>query len=376
MNQRKFNKIMKFNYCNNMVSQNDIDYLYEIERKSIFKNNNISNLLEKNFHEFISHRAKGYLDLIIKRMLEDENLKNIVENNFMYILSESNELEIKYILNLEYEFDFMKKINDNFDYFLNNFNMKKLFILNENNLLNNENKEKLNNLFQKNEDEFLKVLFFRLDEVELDKVLDILKMLINELGYKENIRLVDIKRLQPGNFSEVIEIGSKVLKLGNKRQTHNIPNSKYILNPIIRRDLSNISNSNMVLEVSEKADINVKLNKEQLYNFYKKLRSEGIIYADIKPENIGILLKDNIVHYNGVSLDYKNKGFDKDIDDVLKKGEYVIIDTDFLYNESDKNIKWGNVLSSEFERRYKEEINKEKENLDSILEEKSSNYKI
>ena len=177
-----------------------------------------------------------------------------------------------------------------------------------------------------------------------------------------NYITIDIKKLNGGNYSNVIEIGDKILKIGSERMRFNIPNNEHILVPIIRKDLSIISDIPMVIEVSEKVDTKVNLTDDELYQIYKDLRINGIIWTDVKNDNLGRLLKDNIVHYDNVLLDNEAKGIEGTSTKTLKKGEYVIIDTDFIYDEDDENIKWGNMKSMMFETRYINELNN-KENV-------------
>ena len=102
----------------------------------------------------------------------------------------------------------------------------------------------------------------------------------------------------------------------------------------------------------------MKLDNDKLYEFYEKLRNNGIIYGDLKNENIGILLKDNKIYYNNISYDDKNRGFLNDCYDILEKGNIVIIDLDYIYLEDDKDIEYPSSLSKQFEERYLDENKK------------------
>lgn len=114
-------------------------------------------------------------------------------------------------------------------------------------------------------------------------------------------------------------------------------------------------------------------SKEELYEIYKELRDDGIIWTDAKAKNVGKLMKPNIkyspkigeIDDNGNitwgSQKYAGKaaGFDSQPEnqEVLMAGEYVILDLDFVWEEGDKSIIWpsGGSYSFEFEKRYQEE---------------------
>lgn len=364
MNQAKYNRIMKIKYKKNVVTPSDIDELYEENKNNLFNNNSVDEIIELNFKDIVTHRAKGYLEYIISKIMENKKLEHLIKDNFLFILMESEREELHSILMLNYGFDITKIINDNFRLILDNFQIEKLIDLNFNIILNDENKSLLEKKYTDNENEFVRKLLFTkfsylISDKEKEILENILGMMIDEIRKKENIRLVDIKKVLGGNYSNVVIIGDKVLKVGTERMKFNIPNNKYILTPIIRKDLTNISSIPFVVEISERVDTNVNLTDEELYQFYRKLRMDGIIWTDIKNDNIGILLKDNIVHYDNVSLDNSAKGIAGADFEPLKKGEYVIIDTDFIYDEDDENVKWGNTMAINFETRYINELNSE-----------------
>ena len=367
MNQAKFNKIMKIKYKNNVVTQSDIDELYEKNTNSIFFNKSIEELIKINFEDLVIHRAKGYLEYIVYKLMLKKELMPILEDKFLFIIKEAAASELNFILGLKYDFDISKIINDNFEYLLNNFAIKKLIVLNANIILTEENKILLDKKYNDNQEEFASsMLLTRFSEFnnvkDKENLESILMMIIKEIKDKEKVRFIDIKKLNGGNYSNVIEIGDKILKIGSERMRFNIPNNEHILVPIIRKDLSIISDIPMVIEVSERVDTKVNLTDDELYQIYKDLRINGIIWTDVKNDNLGRLLKDNIVHYDNVLLDNEAKGIEGTNTKTLKKGEYVIIDTDFIYDEDDENIKWGNMKSMMFETRYVNELNN-KENV-------------
>ena len=113
----------------------------------------------------------------------------------------------------------------------------------------------------------------------------------------------------------------------------------------------------VVLEVTEKANNNIELSREDLYQIYLDMRSRGVICADMRRENVGILLKDNIPIFEGKIFDnFETKGilFTPEKRKILKTGEYAIIDLDYIYRENAVNVEWANSMTRDFERRYKD----------------------
>ena len=78
---------------------------------------------------------------------------------------------------------------------------------------------------------------------------------------------------------------------------------------MLKVDFNKISSMDVVLEVTEKANNNIELSREDLYQIYLDMRSRGIICADMRRENVGILLKDNIPIFEGKIFDnFETKG--------------------------------------------------------------------
>lgn len=366
MNQKKYNKIMEFSHKGRIIDGTTIRLLCKIDRASLINNKSLYSLINSDFKQIVNHRVKGLLTNITYEILQRKELRKIIENHIIYILVKSTLTEFKELLLLDYYFDINECINNNFKILLKNCSIEKLLLLNEKYNINKENKNLLNEKLKDNEEDLVYFFFGNrisrcIESKNRKNLITIITMIINELCDYENVTLADIKSLKNGVYSNVILIGDKVFKMGYERGTYNIPNSKYILKPIIRKNLNEISDMKVTIEVSEKVDTNIDLSEEELYEFYKKLRKEGIVFSDIKSDNVGVLLKDNIVHYENVSLDDTQKGFDKNNTEVLKKGELVIIDTDFLYKDTESEFgMYNGELTVEFEERYKQELKNEK----------------
>jgi len=198
---------------------------------------------------------------------------------------------------------------------------------------------------------------------------ELFAMMIKEVMDKENIRPSDITILGEGGYSRAFGIGSKVVKIGDNAETYSIPkNSERFLQPIVRYQQPGIGR----IEISEKIDANVFATEEELYEVYCDLRKEGMVWGDAKRENVGRLLKDNVVHLGNfihanpgdkekVQVDIEpygpNLGFkDNERPKLLKAGKLVLVDVDFIYPEDSPEISMPSELSEEFEKRYQREL--------------------
>lgn len=87
------------------------------------------------------------------------------------------------------------------------------------------------------------------------------------------------------------------------------------------------------------------------------MRNRNVICTDLRPDNVGILLEDNKISNANVSGDLETRGFYdfKEEKQPLKKGDIVILDTDYLYKANDKSIIWVSDSVKEFEERYRKE---------------------
>lgn len=189
--------------------------------------------------------------------------------------------------------------------------------------------------------------------------------LIEELLTDQNARMIDIEPIGRGSYSRVYQIGDKVLKIGKPRETYKIPNHPRILQPLTRTSLIDEHDENKIfacVEISDRVD---KLRKEdlqveKLYQVYKELRDDGIIWTDARFANVGKLRQRNIPKLNGEEMDVDPiaVGMDEGVESkVLEVGEWVIIDLDYIYRQEDSSIDWKikDSYAKVFERRWQQE---------------------
>lgn len=197
----------------------------------------------------------------------------------------------------------------------------------------------------------------------IDDYLMTVTIMLDELLKKENVRMLDIKLIGLGGYSRTYQIGEEVLKIGDLRATHKIPNHRRILQPLIRMNLRDEKNNNKqfaCVEVANRVDelTEEEQSKEKLYQIYKELRDNGIIWTDAKFQNVGKLRSKNVATLDGeeITSDPEATGLQGNIDEkVLESGEWVVIDTDYIYDENtrESEIKWiDNSFSKGFENRW------------------------
>lgn len=191
---------------------------------------------------------------------------------------------------------------------------------------------------------------------DIDEVyVDFFERLVVGLMKNENVNYSDIELLNRGYFCDVYKIGEKVLKIGINKVNTTIPNSKYIIQPLIRFDLKNKDMENFLyVEVNELADQKCLITEDDVYELYCKLRSEGIKWLDPKVDNIGRLIKKNSNFLNNeeILINQETNGFLSNNSEILGSGELVLIDIDLLYLDTDV-IK--EVYDFSFENRWNSE---------------------
>lgn len=181
-------------------------------------------------------------------------------------------------------------------------------------------------------------------------------LIIKEIVDNEKVKMSSIKLIGRGEFSDVYQIGNKIIKLGKKRGTKTFPNNPYIVKPLLRKEFELGEKTKIFVEVCEKILTNC-CTKEDVDEIYKKMRRLGLVWIDVKQKNLGRLLKDNKIYWNKplspsdtVLMLQEYRGSEE-----LKKGDVVICDADYIYDESGKNYNIQRV--AEYELKFKKEKN-------------------
>ncbi len=219
--------------------------------------------------------------------------------------------------------------------------------------------------------------------------IELIAMFIDDIMKHEDVKLEEIEDAGSGKTSRNIKIGEYVLKVGYNRIHKNFRNSSMVLQPIIRREIENSYGDTIFLEVQNAVDTEwhrFERDKifEIMYQVYKGVREEGMVWTDIQYLNIGKLLKDNKINYDTKIHDENGNIISKELEPeedatgikgkprkILKAGDYVILDTDCIFDENDlpngQSIKESilDFYYDNFELRYqKEKAEQEKEEKD------------
>lgn len=304
-----------------------------------------------------------------KHSLEERDLGmnltcQFIQNNFDYILKCSIDLPkvIEEILKINGMDKFVRNyLNDNFQSFINV--VPKEFVFKDISRYVEKNRDKLNEYLTENKEDYVQFILtngiHNMNEKETTSINGIVVMIVDEILEHENKSYVDIVKLKSGAYSDVIEIGSKVIKVGGERATYQMPNTSLLLQPLIRVNLSDISTVSGTIEVMEKVETKSYFSEDQLRKFFKKAKEEGVAFGDLKPNNVGILLKDNTLHWSkAISTDMSTRGIIGENKDVLQAGDIVLLDSDYVYTQDkylEEKAKRALKFSSDDEEFYQQQ---------------------
>lgn len=363
MNVLKFYKILR----EEAFTASLINSLYKNEKQAKFiLHRNLDDLIRKNYKIIIENKYPDSLPFILNELYKRDSLKNFIRENMLFNLMMASNSEFAIIIKNDYGIDWVEYIESNIDELLEKIGCQKVqkFVF-FSSRLSSKTKTKINEYLNKEKQKYVEYLLFgKLKEyvstTEYNDLLFLMVKLVEEVLNHEEKEFFDIVKKKSGHYSEVIEIGTKIIKLIHNQMTYMIPYDKRLLMPIIRMNLSTISNLDVVLEVTEKVDCDSFIYKKNLISLYNDMRRRGIVFGDMKVENVGILLRENRPHWNKKICDeLLNKGIYKDNMDeiVLQAGDKVIVDLDYVYDDKSEEIKWANSNCKEFELRYKENDN-------------------
>lgn len=350
----KLNKENNSNFISSIISVLKLIELNEFEVRKV-----IDNIADTGI-------MLNYIDL--------DSLYHFINNEFPFLV---NYMLNKYIVNdstmcsvilfISNNKEYINIVYDNIDVILNNRNVD-LFELRDLVLDNKEmylkTKEKIDSNGKENINRLVTGLFKKkliesnMSDNEkdlLNTVIEIIYFIIDDLCKYENVSVSNLNFLGSGSFFKVYSIGDKVIKIGSNRGTKKFINNPYVNAMLLRKEFSITDNFSIFVEVSERVDTKSIINEEEMYDLYKKVRKLHLIWVDVEPRNVGRLLKDNKVHWRE-NLPLTDERLELNTyrgNDTLKKGDIVIIDNDFIYDENNKDkINYSTPLQRKFEARY------------------------
>lgn len=379
-----FDEILPYIVSNNMnIILLNIDLLIEqpnFKEKFIegLKNYPYTDEIDELFYNIwgclnSKNKFDNFIDSNILKTLSTMNLKSSFYSSMLNILNEENQkiflnilaenkCDISYSM-VEYKGNNKQIIYDNLPLFMENTeNLYSLMnFVKDNSIALSKVKDYIDN----NPEKAINSIFCETSNLVKmkDKTLkEVVKLIILDVLKNENAKLSDIT-YNGGGFSRVLLIGNKVIKIGN-RDTKSFPNNPYIISPLLRKKLE-FNGESCFVEVTERVDTSKKASKDELYQLFKNLRNLNLIWTDIKESNVGRLKKENIIHWRQ-NLNPTDEVLGLDVkrgETVLKEGNLVILDADFIYDENDPDINYTNnkYIYDEFEKRYQREKKELKE---------------
>ena len=194
---------------------------------------------------------------------------------------------------------------------------------------------------------------------QFNNILEIIYLIIKDICLNERKDITDIECIGNGAYSSVLLVGNKVIKIGLKRATKRFPNNPYINVILLRREFPITDKESFFVEVNEKVDDKCDISDEELYGLYKKLRDIKLIWLDVAKRNVGRLLRDNKIYWRyDLPITDEILGLDPYRgNDLLKKGDIVVLDNDLIYDEKSCYLtcQSSTSLQKEFEKRYQKE---------------------
>lgn len=170
---------------------------------------------------------------------------------------------------------------------------------------------------------------FNVDKFKEEKSnLDKINTIINILNLKIDSK---IKLVGHGTNSCVYYVNNKIIKIGFFKLNKTIINNSRIIKVYFKDNIELLYNNKLIkigIEIQNLAILNNDIIISDLYNLYRDLRDDGILWVDVKPSNIGY---------------YNNK--------------LVVIDTDDCYFiKNDESIFYVNDIARKFELIYNENM--------------------
>ena len=332
--------------------KDEIDQLFHSIRSSL-------NDEPTKFDEFIDdNMLKTISTMDLSKAFYLEILNRLTEENqkrFLNLLVE-NKCDIPYSA-IEYKGNNKSIIYDNLSLFIEN--AQNLYTLMNFVKDNPVALSQVKDYIDANEEKAMSSIFCETDrllKIKDPNLKEMIRLIVLDVMKNENVKFSDIT-YNGGGFSRVLLIGNKVIKLGD-RITKKFPNNPYIITPLLRKEL-NFGDEHCFVEVTERADTSKEVSEEDLYQLFKNLRDLNLVWTDIKSANVGRLTRENVIHWKNILQPTEEVlGLDaKRGETILKEGDLVILDADFIYDENDPNINYTNrkFMYDEFEERYQKE---------------------
>lgn len=371
------NNLDKINYSNSSIypilfnildniGNSDLlfnDKFYQLLDNSNCNKNEVLNFIETNASNYtkdiIVYGLKNWnnsINILVKHAL-DNKLDEIVRDNISSILSKTeniydlNDITIDSVINRYVKDEIYKD--------------KKRFIndLVISQFANNPDTVRIP-VYHNIEEEQASPINENTINLEEDGITLFLLPLLEEIATNENVDITSIHEIGSGSYSTSYRLGDKVIKIGLNRQTMSFNDNPYINRPLLRTVLKNKENNKNLIfvEVNQYLDT-TNIGDEELYQLYASIRDIGLIWTDVRKDNVGRLLYDNQVNWKTkLEPSIKSLGLDEYVGvGNLFRGDIVILDNDYIYKDDNPKIGYSsNSVQEKYEKRYQEHLNNKK----------------
>lgn len=167
-----------------------------------------------------------------------------------------------------------------------------------------------------------------------DDDIDKIRFMINEVAKSQNVSFFDIRPINSGSYCTAYKLGEKVIKIGRNRATKIIDNSRILIPDQLVRIAGN------TIEITDCVKDVGTASIESVYEIYRELREQGVIWMDPWFLNLGKLDKNALEsqnekakHKNKMPFLVENRKFKHR---ELRSNDFVIIDLDHLIDETNK----------------------------------------
>ena len=239
----------------------------------------VSKVIQNNFSTVLSKCNSFMIVPVLEELSLHDNMYSFILDNTFLLLSNLGH-NFYYLLE---KFQRKKYINEHFMEIIKKYPRESVFTLASlPSFVDCSHKPELDSFLETNKEEYIfyllgKQLSYIYTKEQLKELFSVISLLTDDILNEEGLSYTDIKRLPQGAYSDVIEIGSKVIKVGGKRFCYHVPNCPYLLQPLIRVNLEDISSIRGTIEVEEKVDMDLNISTSEVYSLYEKLRQYGII---------------------------------------------------------------------------------------------------
>lgn len=263
--------------------------------------------IKTNLELILINAGNGSVYEIVSYLSENEELCHLIKQNLPLIIKHSSSNEIKSLLD-----DLDQKLS--------------LGLLDDADIL----KTLLKKISGKNEEHVAIAAIIKSGKN------DYLNQILNDLLSQEGVE--DFTSIGgDDNWTNIVfKIGTKVLKLGFRKNNPNIPQHFRIIKPDMYEIITDHDGKPVLYIEIQKFLSQEGISKEDIADFYKDLERAGLMYLDSRganPVNFGILDEAGALEVcegNEVSETFRNKAL-------------VLIDRDFVWRKDDPNKNFNGV---------------------------------